>query len=172
MRLSKQVLFAGVAAVVLIAAGGAAFASHGKAGLWDIQTTMNMGGMEMPDMSKLPPEAQAQMRKMGVQMKGNTISSQHCMTADDVAQDKLPSVQHNKNCSMEHTTASGGAVSADMVCTGEDMQGTGHLSVAYDGDSHYTGKMTMTGNAHGHPLNVTYSFEGKWVSADCGGVNH
>jgi tetratricopeptide (TPR) repeat protein len=137
------------------AQSSAALASHGKVGLWDITVEMNM------------PNA------MGVQPpNGNTMTSQHCMTAAEVSSDKPPAMTHNKDCSMQNVNVSGGTYAADMVCSGPDMQGNGHVSTAFDSDTHYSGQMTFTGTAHGHPVDMTNSFEGKWVSADCGDVGH
>jgi hypothetical protein len=169
----KRVLHFGVIAAGVIALPFAASASHGKAGLWNITTTMDMSGTPgMPDMSKLPPEAQAQMKKMGVQMNGNSITTQHCMTAAEVAQDRPPQMGHMKDCTMQNMSFGGGAMKADMVCSTPDMTGKGHISVAYSGDSSYSGKMSFTGTAQGHPMNMTNTFEGHWLSADCGGVAH
>ena len=52
----------GIAAAALVLVPGLAFAGHGKAGLWNISTTMDMGGVQMP------PEAMAKMKTMGVKM--------------------------------------------------------------------------------------------------------
>lgn len=174
----KRVLYFGAIAAGVIALPLAAFASHGKAGLWDVTVTMNMagGGMAMPDLSKLPPDqramVEAQMKKSGVSMNGNSITSQHCMTAAEVAQDKPPAMQHMKDCTMQNMTTSGGMMSVDMVCSTADMNGKGHVSVSYSGDSNYTGSMVFNGTAQGHPINMNNTFSGHWVSANCGGVTH
>ncbi len=93
-------LFAGVATLALVAAGGAALASHGKVGLWDITVTMS-GAMHLPDMSKMPPEVLARMKAMGVSSNGNSMHVQHCMTAqgsgDRHAADKNTSNNDCKN---------------------------------------------------------------------------
>jgi hypothetical protein len=172
----KRVLYFGAIAAGVAALSTAAFASHGKVGLWDVTTTMNMGGMQMPDLSKLPPDqramVEAQLKKSGVSMNGNTITTQHCMTAAEVAQDTPPAMEHMKNCTVEHMNMSGGGMTADMVCSTSELTGSGHISVSYSGDSQYSGSMNFSGTAQGHPINMTNSFQGKWVSADCGGVTH
>jgi hypothetical protein len=143
---SKTILVGVVAA--LIAMTGAALADHGKAGLWQVSTKMTMPGM---------PQAQ-------------TYSSQHCMTADEVKRDAMPP-SSNHDCKMTNEKVSGGSFSGDMVCNGE-AKGTGHIAVTYDSNTHYAGQMTMAMNAGGHAMNMTNSFEGKWLSADCGKVTH
>src|ERR1700744_690509 len=100
----KRVLYIGAIAAGVLALPIAAFASHGKVGLWEVTTTMNMGGagMQMPDLSKLPPDqramVEAQLKKSGVSMNGNTVTAQHCMTASEVATDKPMAMGHMKDC--------------------------------------------------------------------------
>lgn len=137
-----------VTAAALIATTGAALADHGKAGLWQVTTKMNMPGM-------------AQQR---------SFTSQHCMTPAEVKQNSMPP-SANSDCKMVNEKASGGSFSGDMVCSGP-AKGNGHIEVNYDTDRHYAGEMTMTMNAGGQPMKMTNSFEGKWISADCGKTTH
>jgi hypothetical protein len=170
MRFSKQVLIGGIGAVALIAAGGAALAGHGKVGLWD--ETITMSGMaQMLDMSKLPPEIQARMRAAGVSANGNSVHVQHCMTAQEVAMDTLPRNISNSGCKISNSKTNGHTMSTDMVCTG-NFNGTGHMEVIFDSPTHYSGQLTMNGTSEGRPMKQSQTFESKWVSADCGSVNH
>src|ERR1041385_263359 len=84
MKVSNRVLYFAAAGAAIVLVAVPAIASHGKAGLWDVTITTNMGGAGMPDMSRLPPEAQAAMRAHGVMMNGNAMSVQHCMTQAEV----------------------------------------------------------------------------------------
>jgi hypothetical protein len=144
-----------------------ALAAHGKVGLWEITTHMSMPGMS----AQIPPEAMARMKAMGIQMPGNqTFTAQHCMTADEVAQDKPPPMRNAQDCVMSNYSHDAHNVSVDMVCKGANMDGQGHVNVSYDSDEHYSGSFSFTGTAHGHPANMTNSFDGKWISADCGSV--
>ena len=126
----------------------------------------------MPDMSKLPPEALARMRAMGMSMTGNSITSQHCMTAEEVASDTphLDSRQSD-NCAMSNVVHQGNSMSADMSCHG-NFSGSGHVRITYDSDSHYAGEMTMTGTVNGQLMNREQKFDGQWISADCNGITH
>ncbi|HEY5337673.1 MAG TPA: DUF3617 domain-containing protein [Rhizomicrobium sp.] len=170
LRSSKFLIF-GVAAAALVAVSGAAFASHGKVGLWSVTVTMG-GGNPMPDMSKLPPEVQARMKAAGVSASGNSITAQHCMSAQEVATDNLSAAAQNKDCTYSNMQTAGKTMSADLVCKGQ-FNGTGHMQTKYSGDgSSFSGDLTMSGAVNGHQMNQSQHFEGHWVSADCGGITH
>ncbi|MGD0191310.1 MAG: DUF3617 domain-containing protein [Rhizomicrobium sp.] len=157
-----------VCGAALLALSSTALADHGKAGLWNITSKMTMANMP-----QIPPDKLAKMQAMGIQMPtGNSVTTQHCMTAAEVKMDRPPLTGHAKDCTLQNLSISGAAVKADMVCSTGDMQGNGHLSVSYDSDTHYAGQMTFVGTAHGHPADMTNSFEGTWLSADCGSVAH
>lgn len=143
-----------------------ALAMHGKAGLWQITATMNMPGMA----AQIPPAQLAQMRAHGIRIPANnSITTTHCMTAQDVAMDKPPPMDKGraKACKMQNLKVAGQTVSADMVCSGANMAGTGHFAMTYDSPEHYAGKMTMDMTTHGHRMAMTNSFEAKWISPVC-----
>ncbi|HEY3638342.1 MAG TPA: DUF3617 domain-containing protein [Rhizomicrobium sp.] len=163
----KSMMMAGFALTTAALLPIAAQAAHGKAGLWEITTHMSMPGMA----AQIPPEALARMKAMGMSMPGNqTFTAQHCMTADEVAQDKPPPMRNSQDCSTSNVTHDAHTFNVDMVCKGDNMVGQGHATVTYDSDEHYSGSFSFTGTAHGHPANMTNSFDGKWISADCGSV--
>jgi len=164
-------LHTGIAWAAVLAAAAAlpfaALASHGKVGLWEVTTHMNMPNM----MANIPPEALARMKAAGVNMSSNqTYSSQHCMTAAEVADDKPPPMRHNEDCAMTNVSHNATTFAADMTCNTQRMQGQGHVSVTFDSAEHYAGSYTYNGTMEGHPQNMTYNFEARWISADCGSV--
>jgi len=171
MRISKRVLCLAAGAATVAVVSVPAIAGHGKVGLWNVTITTNMGGVAMPDMSKLPPEAQAAMRAHGVTMNGNTMSVQHCMSQEEVDASGPPPMRNQKDCTMMNTKLGSNSFSADMTCHGE-MNGTGHVEVSYDTPEHYVGKTTMSGTMQGHPVSMATTFEGRWASADCKGLTH
>jgi len=172
MSVSKCLIIVGIVIMSTFYTVNAALASHGKIGLWNITITMGGNAPNMPDMSKLPPEAVARMKAMGMSMGSNTIRVQHCMTAQEVASD-VPEVNSNRNqsCTVSNVMHTGKTMSADMKCTG-DFQGTGQVEVTYDSDAHYAGEMKMNGVANGHPMTQDQKMEGTWVSASCGSIDH
>lgn len=138
-----------IAASLTVVTSTAALADHGKVGLWQVTTTMKMPGM---------PSA------------SQTYTSQHCMTADEVKMNKMPTGS-NADCKMVNEKTDGHSFSGDMVCTGR-ATGNGHIQVNYDTDTHYAGQMTMTSTADGQTMHMANTFEGKWLSADCGKIAH
>lgn len=161
-------IFSGAIILALAALPQAASAAHGKAGLWNV--TVSMEGMTTPQMS---PGDMARMKSMGIEMPDrNTVSIQHCMTAAEVNSDRLPAgTAAQQGCTMNNMQSAGHMLSSDMICTG-NMKGEGHMALDYDSPEHYSGKMTFNGTAQGQPANITYMYDGKWASADCGGVDH
>jgi hypothetical protein len=151
---------------------GSAAASHGKVGLWNMTVTMS-SGHAMPDLSKLPPEVQARMRAMGVTAGGSTITMQHCMTQSEVSVDMPHMDEHtNKSCKMNNLKITPYHMSADMICSGA-FTGTGHMDYVFEGDTHYTGTVDMSGMASGgQVMHNRETIDGRWLSADCGGLKH
>jgi hypothetical protein len=124
-------------------------------------------------MPQIPPEQLAKMRAAGVNVPmNNSFTTQHCVTPEEAAAAKPPTMGRSKECQMGKVNVAGGAVSGDMTCSGEEMKGTGHFQVSYDTPEHYTGQMMFSGDAHGHHMDMTNKFEGKWLSASCGTVTH
>ncbi|MBN9631682.1 MAG: DUF3617 domain-containing protein, partial [Actinobacteria bacterium] len=82
-----------------------------------------------------------------------------------------PVGHHNKDCKMENMKTDGNSFSGEMICTGE-VTGKGRMQVVYDTPEHYSGEMTMQGTAHGRPMNMHQTFEGKWAGATCKGVKN
>ena len=167
LNLSKKFVL-GVAGAALLAAPIAALAAHGKAGLWQMTVTIAGTNAHMPDMSSLPPEAQARMKAMGIGMDGNSITIQHCMAATDFATGKIPlSSGRNKNCTNSNVSFDGNRMTADVTCTGSFV-GTGHFEANWDSDEHYTAEVSITGTHNGQPVTNHEKIEGRFLSAQCG----
>ncbi len=162
----RNLYVSGAVALSLCAIPAAALAPHGKPGLWQITTKMNMAGMP-----QLTPEQAARMKAMGVHIPTNTtFTVTHCMTPQEATTFKPPPMGrpgHEPLCKMQNMKTDGSSVSADMVCDSRDMKGGGHFALAYDSPEHYTGKVTMSFDSRGHHTASSTSFEAKWLSADC-----
>jgi hypothetical protein len=154
-----------------------ALCAEPQPGLWDQTMTMDLSGMEMPQMPEMPPEVLAQMEAAGIQMpdldfsQPRTNSSQYCLTAEDIANRKPfgGDEDMDDNCTQQNFVRDDNGMSMDLVCTG-DMNGTGRLEYVFDSATHFTGTMNFTGTIQGRPANVMNTMEGNWVSGDCGNV--
>ena len=168
--LSRVSILSAAAAAALVALPAVTLAAHGKVGLWNVTMTMQMNGMHFPDMT---PEQEARMKSMGIHMGGGrTMNVQHCMTAQEVATDSMSAhMQPGQACTMKNLKVAGHTMSSDMVCTG-GMKGEGHISVTYDSPEHYSGNMVFAGTSQGQQISQSSTYEGKWVSANCGDVHH
>ena len=155
--------------IATVSSAALAFAGHGKPGLWQISTKIDLGGMGA--MPQLSPKQAAQMKAMGIRIpNASTFTITHCMTPEEVAMTKPPPMGrpgHEQDCKMQNLRSNGSSVSADMVCDAKDTKGSGHFALVYDSPEHYTGKVTMSMDSHGRHMATNTSFEAKWLSADC-----
>ncbi len=111
-----------LAALAMFALATLANAQEMKPGLWEITTTMQMQGMQMP---------------------GQKFT--HCYTAQDVAAGKQYQGDDKSKCAISNMKTGGGNVSYDMACAFEGGKMTGSVKgtmspTAYSFDQ----KMRMT----------------------------
>ena len=162
--MSNKMIVAMIAGIALVGATGVALASHGKVGQWSVTVTMG-GGEKFPDMTKMPADVQARMKAMGMTSNGNSMNIDHCMTAEEVANDTL--MTQDKTCKLSNQKVTGHTMSADMVCKGQ-FSATGHFETTYDSDTHYTAKISMQVQG----MSMTTTVDGHWLKSDCGGAAH
>jgi len=151
--------------------------THGKPGLWEItsQTSFTKGGPQVAQ-PQIPPDKLAMMKQMGIQLPATTPGGSHsfttkvCVTPEEANTDSPPPPDRQRACQMQNLKRDGHTFTADMVCSGE-MQGSGHMSVTYDSDEHYSGKMEFSGTSeHLGEVATSNEFSGRWLGADCGTV--
>jgi len=159
-------------AIRLIAAAAvllpvAAFAGHGKPGLWNISTTM-----QMANMPQMPPEAMAMMKARGMQVPGMgaPIVSQICMTPEQVNGD-VPPAMHNRgeNCTTKLLSQTATSMKSEVTCHGR-MEGVGRAEMTWRGNEHYEGTYNFKGMMEGRPQEISTRYSGDFVKADCGAV--
>jgi len=157
----------GLIAAVIVLAPAAALAAHGKAGLWNISSTM-----EMADMPQMPPEAMAMMKSRGMKMPGmagQPITTQICMTQEQVNGDKPPMNHREENCTTKLLNQTGTSMESEVTCHGR-MEGVGHAQMSWRGNEHYEGTYSFKGTMEGHPQQISTRYTGDFVKADCGSV--
>src|SRR5258706_12694695 len=131
---SKFVLGSIVACIILTPV--AALAAHGKPGLWNISSTMEMGNMP-----QMPPEAMAMMKQRGMKvpgMGGQPIVTQICMTKEQVNGDKPPMSNRQENCTTKLLSQTPTSMASEVTCHG-GMEGVGRARMSWRGNEHYEG---------------------------------
>jgi hypothetical protein len=151
----------GLVAVSLIAAGPA-LAAHGKVGLWNVVSTVQV---------TLSPDITAQMKKSGVTLPAPLPTTvQMCMSKEEVESNTPPHLDSAATgCDTKLLVQTPQLMRAAITCKGQ-MKGTGRIEVAYDGAEHYSGSYSFKGTSYGRATNMSTSFKGDWVKADCGKV--
>jgi Protein of unknown function (DUF3617) len=166
MRRSLRIAAAVAALGVAVLATAALAENLGKAGLWEVTIHADMNGI----MASITPEQRAKMKAMGINIpENNTFTFSRCVTPEEAATIKPPPMHlgHENECRTENVKTSGNTASADMVCDGEHVKGSGHFALAYDSHEHYTGKITMDVDTGIHRMASTTTFEAKWLGSDC-----
>ena len=163
-----------IAALFAIALSPSVQAQQARPGLWEQTTTMSLGGAGMPQMPAIPADKMAQLKSMGIEIpdfsKPQTTTIKTCLTAEEIANQRLPKPEDMGSCTMENRQASDDRMSADLVCSGGEFQGMGHVEYVFDSETSYSGSMTFNGSRAGQPFEMTHKSDGTWLGEDCGGV--
>lgn len=156
------------AAILTAALPQMALAGHGKAGLWKITISVDdthMGSLSTAD--------QAQLRAKGLDVNSaNTLVAERCMSAAEVASNSIAAgASQSPGCSFKDLGMQDQTYRGELVCT-QEPKGHGQMRITYDKPEHYTGTMLFSGASGGQAVTLTYRYNGQWVSADCGKVQH
>lgn len=153
---------------------------NAKEGLWEMTVTTGgsgMQGMNMDQLSKLPPDQRAMveqaMKQRGITMNGNSITTKSCVTKDKLAKGEAFADRSKERGNCTHTMVKQTAshYEAKFHCAGKNGDATdGTMNVDIAGDT-VKGVMHMTsttsdGNTHSFDTNFT----SKYLGADCGDV--
>lgn len=104
----------------------------------------------------------------GANAGGNarTTTSKHCVTKEQL--EKGPDFGRSPECTPTVITSTSSKAEVRIVCETQNMKGSGTLSIeALTPESvKGTGQSTMTSG--GYTVNVSTSFNSKWLGASCG----
>lgn len=120
-----------------------------RPGKW--QSTMTIEDMSMPGM---PPEAQAQMKKMVAQQR----VTESCVTPEEAANPNPKMFAGNDQCRYDHFKMGGGEIDAAMHCSQQGMSQQMTMNGTYGPDSY---AMHMTSSTRGGPADETMSMKMK-----------
>jgi hypothetical protein len=137
-----------------------------KPGQWQITTQM-----PLPVMPQIPAEQLEQMRQMGISLpaagKGGNVTVQGCVSPQDAAGDYPPLDENvQRNCKVQDVRHNGPRTTLKVVCDG-DVTGSGDVEIVSISPERYTSRFHVVGTAHGLPVDMSSSAEGRWISATC-----
>lgn len=176
-----RVAFAAAGFAIGLAAWGAAYAEPlaVKTGLWEI-TSSGSGGPPMPAMPQIPADqlakltpAQQQMvqqRMASMQSGGAAAPVRRVCVTEATLRNGFAQPDNTGQCTRTQIGSSAQGADFKVVCTG-DHPATGTISYrAQDPQTVVTTvDMTVTSKS-GQSFPVHRTMQGKFVSADCGGV--
>lgn len=152
--------------ITLLSAATCAAADKMKPGLWEMTTKSDA----MKAMPKIPPEQLEKMKQMGIKMpdmQNGAMVHKVCMTKEMVEQDKPPASSREQQCQNKSFNRSGNNYTAEMVCDGPDMKGTGTVKGSMTAEN-LTSVYDFKGTSRGQPINHHMETTGKWLGSDCG----
>jgi len=146
--------------------------SQRKPGLYEVTSTMSMGGAAAP---QLPPGVQL---PPGMQMPGGGMmaprTTQVCVTQAMIDKFGGPSPAPQRgNCQVTNVSFKPDGMTADIKCTGQ-MTGTGTVQATYvDANTtqskvHISGVMQMGQNSR--PIDMSVNSTSIYKGSDCGDV--
>lgn len=138
-------------------------------GLWEITRKTDIDGAGIPEMGdmmkKLPPEAQAQMKKMmedqgiGKTSKGIKV----CITKEEIELEKIP---HEEGCDMKVTTRSKNELKYSFKCKSPEANGV--AIVTAKNSKSYSSELDMNVFEYGQKRQMKMVSHGTWLKSDCG----
>lgn len=144
-------------------------ASPMKPGLWEVIVQSDA----MKQTPQISPEQAAQIRKMGIKVpefRNGGMVTQVCYTKAMLARDEVPGQgQQNRECKTQNMKHEGNNFSAEYVCDGRNMKGTGTASGTMT-DTNFQIKSTFNGTVSGYATNQSSTINGTFVSDNCGKV--
>jgi hypothetical protein len=143
-----------------------------KMGLWELSSTVNLGGeMPMIDTSKMTPEQKAQMdAAMKSMMGAHTNTQKTCVTREKFNKSAfMMDDQPGTTCKQTVSTNTRSVLDAKVVCTGERAM-TMQMHVDALSPTTIKGTMKSANSEQGKTITMDATMTGKWLAADCGDV--
>jgi len=150
-----------------------------RPGLWEVTTTMSMGGRQMPQMPQLPPGVTlppgVQLPSQGSPFGGPT-TTQVCVTQamiDRYGGAAPAPPNRNADCKITDISIQSSGMTAKINCTGQ-MTANGTVESTFVDANTTKTKMHMTGTmqrgSNSMPVDMTMQSSSVYKSADCGSV--
>lgn len=153
-----------------LACPAVALAGPGKAGLWEVTTSLNFG----LGAYRISPQQAEQMRQFGLDLPGigKPFVVRQCITPAAAARDELPSPQTgDSGCALSSGRHVGNAWQASYACNGS-VRGAGQVVVRFKSSERFAGTWDFKGRTAEIPADIEMSnpLSGRWLGADCGSL--
>jgi hypothetical protein len=112
---------------------------------------------------------QQMLERNGVQMdlgSGGAITTRMCLTREMIQRKEFPVQQGD--CKQKLTPVSGNRMKIAFSCSRPPASGEGEMTL--DSDTSYHARMHIRGNDDANRQAVDMDVSGKWLGADCGGL--
>ena len=142
-------------------------------GLWELTSAINIGG-DRPamDTSKMTPEQKARMEAAMQGMMGqHTSTTKSCITKDKFNKTTFfENEDPNTTCTQTLSTNTRSTLDVTVVCTGARPQ-TNQLHFDALSPTSFKGTIKSSSVARGQTMTMNGILTGKWLGADCKGVD-
>lgn len=151
-----------------------------KLGLWETRTSTHLGGVTMPAMPVIPAETLAKMppaqrEQVEAAMKARgaggpmSTTTKYCITPEQL-NNPMAFSRGDRSCKSKMVSSSSTRQQVHVDCDHEGRKTAGDLTIERIDPRHIKGNMAMKGDMNGHPVDMTMSFDSRWLSSDCGNV--
>jgi hypothetical protein len=173
--MKSKILFFAVLPLLLVAADKLT-PLNAKLGLWEMATTMQLGGVPPipPEtLAKMTPDQRAQVEAMFKSKMGQGAAprvTQSCVTQEKL--DKAVFSEDKKSCQRTVVNSTSKLIEFHEECTEPDgSKRTADGKFELSGDSSMKGTMLGKAINKGRTMDINVNISGKWISADCGKAN-
>ena len=171
MSTPKLLLQCAVALLLALPLYGFANSFNVKTGAWEMTTTtMSTGNFVPPDiLARMPPEQRAKMEQALQARSGKPMTrvDKHCVTKDDLDQDRLFKSDNDSQCTRKIVTKSATRIVLEQTC-GTPRASTATITIETQTPESVTTAVDVVqagGNGKIH-----LEAHGRWLGASCAGI--
>jgi hypothetical protein len=168
---SKKLLQCAVALMLVLPLYGFADSFNVKTGAWEMTTTTMSTGNLIPAevLARMPPEQRAKIEQAMQARSGKptTHVDRHCVTKEDLDQDRLFKSGNESQCSRKIVTKSATRVVLEQTC-GTPRTSTATVTVQAQTPESVTTVVDVVQTSGGGKMHL--EARGRWLGASCVGI--
>lgn len=171
--MNKKFVF--LALLILLASSAQAAENKMRPGLWEISTSSRLLALA----EQIPPDQMQNLsnlaRQYGFEMptiKNGTANSRVCVTKEMSEQNIPPYLYHRQSgCEARNATRTENRYSADLACSGQQINGEGKTAATLNTPESFTGQTEFRGTVRGVAVDEHANTSGLWLAASCAEEN-